>query len=186
MKKTILVLIFIFHFVMIGLYLLPGGPMKDLLHPITSKYVNPIFRQNWHMFAPTPLTFSSRLIVKCSGSSEWLDPTGDLLQKHSVFPMIHNQKSIFLFNSISQTILDLRSDFKNESKCGLKSLKFCEESFKSWIQKTDAYRKAAVVGKQVCLAENLPVRLGVYIEHAKPFSEKYKIPNQGTEILELN
>lgn len=185
-KKSFLAVIFIMHFLMICLYLLPGGPLRDFLYPVTSVYVNPLFRQNWHMFAPMPLTFSSRLIVKCPGSSDWVDPTSDLLRKHSSFPMIHHQKSIFIFNSISQTILDLRSTFKNESQCGLVSLKNCEESFKTWIQKTDAYKKASQVGKQVCVTKEKVGQIGVYIEHAKPFSEKYKIPNQGTEILELD
>lgn len=185
LKKSILAAIFILHFFMIGLYLFPGGPLRDLTSSVTSFYVNPLFRQNWHMFAPMPLTFSSRLIVKCPGDSDWIDPTADLLGKHTKFPMIHLQKSIFIFNSISQTILDLRSDFKNESKCGEKSLAYCEETFKSWIQNTDAYKKASEVGKQVCGAEHVQ-QLGVFIEHAKPFSEKYKIPNQGTEILELD
>lgn len=171
---------------MTGLYLLPDSPLRDVVSPVVNTYMNPVFRQNWHMFAPTPLTFSSRLIAKCDGSSEWIDPTGDLLQTHSVFPMIHNQKSIFLFNSISQTILDLRSQFKNESKCGEKSLASCEEGFKTWIRETDAFKKATEFGKQVCFTGKTVSKLGVYIEHARPFSETYKIPNQGTEILELD
>ena len=166
---------------MIGFYLLPASPLTEMISPITKAYVKPIFRQNWHMFAPTPLTFSSRLIVKCGKSSDWIDPTQDLLKSHSTFPMIHLQKTIFLYNTIAQTILDSRSQYKAESRC---SFSQCENGFKAWIKKSDAFRKAASFGHEVC-ANDL-TKIAVYIEHAKAFNDHYQIPNRGTEILELN
>src|SRR4051794_4233898 len=105
------IVLFIIHFVFILIYMLPSGPLNDLTHPIVSKYIEPIFEQRWHLFAPEPLTFSSRVIAKCSDSSDWIDPTKTLLEKNSNFPIVHVQRSIFLFNSISAYLLDLRTTF---------------------------------------------------------------------------
>ncbi|HXH75724.1 MAG TPA: DUF5819 family protein [Bacteriovoracaceae bacterium] len=180
-KKSAIALLFICHFSILTVYLI--NPEKI---DVINLYVEPIFRQNWHMFAPNPLTFSSRLVVKCSDKDGWIDPTMGLLEKHSRLPLVHYQKSIFLFNSISQTLLDSRTTFKNETHCGNVSLKHCEKSFKDWIRPKDAFLKATHIGKQICGTTSLKIHLGVYIEHAKAYSTSLKIQNKGAEILELN
>lgn len=185
-KKKILGALFVLHFVLILLSLLPKSPLIDSTQGVVQSYVSPIFRQNWHMFAPLPLTFSARLIVKCEKDSQWLDPTADLIQSHNQLPFIHHQKAVFLYNSLSQTLLDFRTSFIEESQCLKKSVKSCEENFKVYISTTDAYSKAKEVGKQACRNSNWKGLVGIYIEHAKSFSETYQIPNKGNEILELN
>ena len=166
--------------------MLPQGKLKNLVHPITSTYVEPIFEQRWHLFAPDPLTFSARIIVKCGDEGDWVDPTSAMLQRNEFFPFVHLQKSIFLFNSISATLLDMRVKFLNESKCSKSTLKACEDGFKVWIKKEDAYAKAHSMANYICRDEKLAPKVAVYIEHAKPFSAKYTIPNSGIEILELD
>ena len=164
----------------------PSGPIKDIIRPLISLYVEPIFEQRWHLFAPDPLTFSARIIVKCNDEQEGIDPTSAMLQQNETFPFVHLQKSIFLFNSISATILDLRTTFLNESNCSKAKIKTCEENFKQWIKKEDAYSKAHSMAKFICQPQKSAPKVAVYIEHAKPFSAKYKIPNSGIEILELD
>ena len=164
----------------------PSGPLKSLIYPEISAYVEPIFEQRWHLFAPDPLTFSARIIVKCTEQDEWIDPTSSLLKQNEFFPFVHLQKSIFLFNSISASILSLRTNFLEETKCSKTMLKTCEENFKSWIKKEDSYSKAQSIANFVCRGEKPSPKVAVYIEHAKPFSSKYTIPNSGIEILELD
>lgn len=176
--KLTFIILLILHFVCVFLSQLPDRKFKF-------SYLNTIFRQNWHMFAPSPLTFSSRIIVKCS-NTEWLDPTKELLEKNSQFSLIHIQKSVFLFNSISQTILDLRKEFVDQTSCQKKSIFHCEEVFKNWIKSFDAFKKAELIGSKTCGSEESEIRLGVYIEHARSYSKSKAIPNQGTEILEIN
>ncbi len=164
--------------------MLPDGHLKKLTNPWVSKYVEPIFEQRWHLFAPEPLTFSARLVMKCMSSEDWIDPTQDILKRNSTFPFVHLQKSIFLFNSISAAIIKLRSDFLEETRCSQFGLSECEKKFKLWIKKEDAYIKAQNLGYHVCRSR--PHQLAIYIEHAKAFNSEYTIPNKGVELLELD
>lgn len=75
-------LVFMFHFLVIGLYLTPLNPVKLHVNPWIMGYVNPVFAQNWHLFAPDPVDSSLSLIGKCrngAAESEWFDITYGIL-----------------------------------------------------------------------------------------------------------
>lgn len=57
--------LFLFHFSMVGLYLLPLNPAKLAFGAHLSTYVDTLFYQNWHLFAPDPVSSSHSVIGKC-------------------------------------------------------------------------------------------------------------------------
>lgn len=70
--------VFLFHFAMTGLYLLPLNPVKLTWNPYLMRYVDPFFYQNWHLFAPDPVDSSQSVIGKCrvgDVESDWFDIT---------------------------------------------------------------------------------------------------------------
>lgn len=179
----ILFSLFVVHFGLIGLYMLPEGPLKNSLHSKTVFYVEPLFEQRWHMFAPDPLSFSARAIFKCDGEETWTDPTKDLLEKNAKIPLIHVQKSVFLFNSLSATVIYLRSMFKEKNQCFGAA---CEVPFKAWIKNENVFTKLKAMASHVCPNNQDKTKIGIYIEHAKAYNSQYQIPNKGIEFLELN
>lgn len=80
------------HFVMTALYVMPLNPIKMLASPVVTAYIQPLFTQNWHLFAPDPIDESRILTVACKAKdslgansatpkeSEWHDAS-TLLRK---------------------------------------------------------------------------------------------------------
>ncbi len=52
------------HFLMILLYTLPINPVSVRLHGPISRYVEPLFYQNWQLFAPEPLDSAQGLLLR--------------------------------------------------------------------------------------------------------------------------
>lgn len=82
-------LYFIVHFIIISLHAGPVNPISVALKPLTDRYVSPVFYQNWHLFAPNPLTINQKLYVKIKYreqhsskevESEWLDVTSPMIE----------------------------------------------------------------------------------------------------------
>lgn len=82
-KKLIagcLCLLFLLHFSIIALYNAPSNPIQAKYKKEMSMYVDPLFTQNWKLFAPTPVTTSNYFYVKAklkNGSetrtTDWID-----------------------------------------------------------------------------------------------------------------
>ena len=76
--------VFVFHFSMIGLYLLPLNPVKLAFSPYLVAYVDSLFYQNWHLFAPDPINTSQSVIGKCRTDgveSHWFDMTHGIVER---------------------------------------------------------------------------------------------------------
>ena len=74
----------VFHFSLTGLYLLPLNPVKLAFGRYLSAYVDPLFTQNWHLFAPDPVNSSFSVIGKCrtgDAESAWLDVTHGTVER---------------------------------------------------------------------------------------------------------
>ena len=79
------VLLFAVHFTITALYLTPLNPIKLRLYPLIQTWMNPLFQQNWHLFAPNPLSSNQSLLARCrSGAitSDWIDITSAILDKY--------------------------------------------------------------------------------------------------------
>jgi hypothetical protein len=86
----------IVHFSIIVLHAGPINPISAKLQPFINVYVKPFFYQNWHLFAPDPITTNFRLYVQVRYTemgmtkpveSPWIDVMTPLLEK--------NEKTIF-------------------------------------------------------------------------------------------
>ncbi|WP_437636485.1 DUF5819 family protein [Sorangium sp. So ce854] len=79
-----------FHFAMTLAYLTPQNPLKLRLARLIEGYMNPFFQQNWHLFAPDPITDTRLLMVACrlrapDGSTTetgWTDITTPYWEAH--------------------------------------------------------------------------------------------------------
>lgn len=71
---------FIFHFSITLIYNTPSNPIKAKYNKHINLYMEPIFTQNWRLFAPTPVSTNSQFYVKAKIQSEqgvsttgWID-----------------------------------------------------------------------------------------------------------------
>ena len=97
---------FVFHFAAIGFYLLPLNPVKLAWNPLLASYVNPLFYQNWHLFAPDPINSSQSVIGKCRAGdveSDWFDITQGIIERLEEDPIssalssvLHLQQNLIL------------------------------------------------------------------------------------------
>ncbi len=82
----------IIHFVFILISIFPKSFTTPNLHFISNQYVQPFFVQRWAMFAPCP-TFENRIKLKFyfqNDSSNWIDPSEELLNIHQKFRLTHH------------------------------------------------------------------------------------------------
>ena len=88
MKKKIFFIvlscIFAFHFCMTALYVLPFNPISHKLNKAVNSYINPLFTQNWQLFAPEPLSSTIYVYVQAKDKqgeeSEWIDISSPLYE----------------------------------------------------------------------------------------------------------
>ncbi|WP_107839838.1 DUF5819 family protein [Metasolibacillus meyeri] len=71
---------FIFHFTVTLIYNTPSNPIKAKYNQQINFYMEPLFTQNWKLFAPTPVSTNSQFYVKAKIQSAdgvtttgWLD-----------------------------------------------------------------------------------------------------------------
>lgn len=73
------------YFVLTVLYLAPPNPVKAIHLQSLHAFMHPLFQQNWHLFAPTPIRSNFVVTVRCRTGSrvtEWIDMTMPMLARH--------------------------------------------------------------------------------------------------------
>lgn len=77
---VILCIGFIFHFSLTLVYNAPSNPVKAKYNDEINLYIEPVFTQNWKLFAPTPVTTNSHFYVQAKLQTDqgvittgWLD-----------------------------------------------------------------------------------------------------------------
>lgn len=92
---TLLLLAFmLFHFTIISLHAGPVNPISVKFKRFTDTYVGTWFQQNWHLFAPDPLTNNYKLYVRVKYTSaasdnspvvttEWYDATAPMIAENN-------------------------------------------------------------------------------------------------------
>ncbi|QKG83854.1 hypothetical protein GXN76_04755 [Kroppenstedtia pulmonis] len=86
----ILGVVFVFHFIITSLYNLPINPLKIKYSPIINGYMDPIFTQNWRLFAPDPVTHGNQVYIRLklkTGNKEpkvtgWIDLTSFMIKRN--------------------------------------------------------------------------------------------------------
>ncbi|SMO77153.1 DUF5819 family protein [Melghirimyces algeriensis] len=145
MVKKILFLVtgmvFVFHFTWTALYNLPLNPVKLKYSSVISGYIEPLFTQNWRLFAPDPVTEKNRIYVRLKLKEEsgkirktgWIDLTTFMIEK--------NQKNRFTpYNRLVRiqrgavTAMTRKNDIVYELKDKVKEKKLDEKKYKDIIQ----------------------------------------------------
>lgn len=82
-KKIIagfLILVFFLHFSVTLIYNSPSNPIRAKYNSTISSYMDPVFTQNWRLFAPEPVTSNHKFFVRIktnvrgeTHTSEWID-----------------------------------------------------------------------------------------------------------------
>jgi hypothetical protein len=101
---------FLIHFTIILINVGPVTPLSIDLNEKTENYINPIFSQNWHLFAPDPVKDNYYLYIQAKNneavadSTTWIDITR---------PLIENNHSSLItpFNRIIRIYSGLVSSF---------------------------------------------------------------------------
>ncbi|MNW31643.1 hypothetical protein D3C74_85700 [compost metagenome] len=85
----LLSMLLLMHFFLVFLHAGPINPISVALKSVTDNYVGRFFQQNWHLFAPQPMTQNLKLYVRVKytdiGSkeinvSEWYDVTEPMIR----------------------------------------------------------------------------------------------------------
>lgn len=73
------------------LYLMPPNPLKAIVLPVIERIEHPLFAQNWHLFAPVPVSTNYVIEVRCRSAGQrehgarrvttWQDITTPLLRR---------------------------------------------------------------------------------------------------------
>ncbi|MBN6053149.1 hypothetical protein JYK22_14510, partial [Nonomuraea sp. RK-328] len=89
-------LLLAFHFVAVFLYLAPRNPVSAWSAETVNAYIRPYFQQNWELFAPDPIDYNTRVLVRArirdSSGAERITPWTDISEpgreriRGSLFP----------------------------------------------------------------------------------------------------
>ena len=111
----------VFHFSLTGLYLLPLNPVKLTFGRYLSAYVDTLFTQNWHLFAPDPVNSSHSVIGKCRTGdveSAWLDVTHGIVERLKSNPVpgplssaLHLQQTVIRAYLLGYSVTGCGTDF---------------------------------------------------------------------------
>ncbi|QHT46190.1 hypothetical protein M662_06690 [Bacillus sp. SB49] len=76
----------VFHFTMLGLSVGPNNPVSVTHREAINQYKDPLFYQNWNLFAPEPISKNHKILVKYrteSGEeSDWNDISTPILDSN--------------------------------------------------------------------------------------------------------
>jgi hypothetical protein len=114
------------HFIMLFIYLSPNNPLKTAMNKRITNYIEPIFRQNWHLFSPNPGVEFTRIEIQCkslTASSGWFDPTFDIQNFHNKTRITGASKLLYLYRDLSDSLIsEIRNAIpkctsENENSC---------------------------------------------------------------------
>ncbi|MBD1373138.1 hypothetical protein IC620_12310 [Hazenella sp. IB182357] len=88
-KKVLIILslfLFVGHLMFTVLYLTPFNPVKAKYSFVINGYMEPVFSQNWRLFAPNPASTNNKFLVRAEfrggKKSDWLDLTTFMIKKN--------------------------------------------------------------------------------------------------------
>ncbi len=111
-------LLFFFHFFILAWHHLPENPIKHQFKYQISGYVNPLFSQQWTLFAPNPVSTNISINYKLKGyqdgkpadTTEWLDTNDPLIEFRRSNSFSAGQRLLKYLSSCCMDILKTRSE----------------------------------------------------------------------------
>jgi hypothetical protein len=140
------------HFVAIAIYLAPANPISQQLERPINKYINPIFTQNWKLFAPTPSTTNRKTWVRCevgNAWSQWQDPLESLQRKHNGNRISYRGKLLYVYRGVGNQLINMMFNLATEAKCDLNQAD-CMRGIVPQLEKTSAYAVAKRYSEAIC------------------------------------
>ena len=114
--------LFAFHFLITGLYLLPGRWLGYDASNVVYHYMVPLFHQNWQLFAPEAPKSNNKLYYRWQAHdgkwSEWIDPGKAWLETHQTYRITYHGKLFDNYEAIGRKL--------NEDH--YRYYQYCEES----------------------------------------------------------
>lgn len=101
------------HVINTILYLSPSNPLSKYYEPYVVAYMQPIFYQNWDLFARTLRSNWPILRYRCSEKQEWRDFASGILQKHVGNRFIGEGKRFYYYNYLVGQITKAYTDHVN-------------------------------------------------------------------------
>lgn len=179
----------LFHFSMISFHAGPVNPISVKLKPHTDAYVGTWFQQNWHLFAPEPLTINYKLYVRIKytevGSEHtkpittgWYDATSPMIEENnrSLFSPFNRMLRISMGHINSLNIggsdeLTIKVIEKQIEKDQLDFNKFIKDQTDS--QKDSLYRLALAYSKRNFPSANIQsLQVMTSSREAIPYSKR--------------
>lgn len=208
---TLCALAFLFHFTMTFLYVAPINPISLDLNAQISYYMEPLFQQNWRLFAPNPVSEERGMLVRArikqvDGNileTEFYDFTSPLVEDiHSVrlFPPRRTRlvASIFQFLGFHDPIADrLRSriDSLRIEEFIDKDGNIREEDFESLpltageeaanLTAIELMQKVATeAAKDQWKGDILEIQIRIVVNQFPPFSERHSGERVGQLVVQ--
>jgi len=100
--------LFCIHIVSTVLYNIPENPMTVAYMPVVNRYMEPLFSQNWHLFAPEPATRMVKLWYRVKINNRWQrwqDPMEPVLEKHRHNRATYNAKLLYIYGNIAKDLI---------------------------------------------------------------------------------
>ena len=191
MKKRIftlfLITAFCFHFMITAIYVLPLNPVKAKGGLLINSYIQPLFTQNWQLFAPDPLSNNFYIYLqvenKDGSQSDWFDLSTTFYKENQKNRLSPNNRLVRLGTSsflqtlrVDETVEKLKEkvseDKLSEDKLNsIENKRGYEEIQQHGID--ILYRHASSYVIKLFNEENVQkVRVRVLVEEAIPFSKK--------------
>jgi len=95
------------------LYLAPINPITKNYQSKIEKYMDPLFTQNWHLFAPEPAIASLKINYRCHPNDEWTDLITPLFKKHKSTLITAVGKETYVYQHLARQIYNQDSRKEN-------------------------------------------------------------------------
>lgn len=186
MKKIKLLIFILVTIILVGhlgstaLYLAPNNPLKKYYESSVKAYMDPIFTQNWMLFAPEPARYSLKFWYRCKNEttgtswSDWKDPMAPLIREHQDFRFTFKGKLLYVYQAIARSTLNHYVMTSRKLEC--QSEKDCHDQIQAKIKKGIYYPVAERFTRDLCLAEN-PTNNLAQFQILKIFPKSYSHRN---------
>jgi hypothetical protein len=131
--------LFCIHITCTVLYNIPENPVTKEYMPLVNRYMEPLFSQNWHLFAPEPATRMVKLWyrVKLNNSwQHWQDPMEPVLEKHRHNRATYHAKLLYIYGNIAKDLI-VRQSYIMEHSINI------TDSTKRQAQQTNSMKASA-------------------------------------------
>lgn len=170
-----------FHLFATISHVAPENPYREAIKPITQPYIQPLLRQQWHMFAPDPATSCFKFLFRYQSVdgtwSEWLDAGEPRLRAHQRNRLGHHGHLYWVHEGIGHQLWN-RAVGIDEAIPNNLDEKERTRQLNEQIVDTDEYRLARryfldLAGQHAALDTIRQVEFQGMVKPVRPFSQRH-------------